>query len=295
MSEKLNCPICGEPTRVYMGHARKDGLCGKHADMLKAGELTIDENGNYKIEKENNVCCICGKESDGKEVCKNCYKEIMNQYKELDKNQNSRELADYYYNLKNNIERMQVYNYVVNNIYKLFSIAWANKNLYRQAQLSERVANDAKNILEKKKSLKEQKITAKKQQDDKVIESSMNLVNRADDGHVCDSKAEAEIDNILYEYHICHAIHMPVKEILERVVLSDWYIPLGGTKGIYIEYWGMEGNKEYEKNKEEKIELYKKNSLKLIQIYKNDIDDKLNLKRELYRQLRENGWKDSEN
>ena len=34
-NEKLTCPICGEPTRVYMGNARKDRLCGKHADMLK--------------------------------------------------------------------------------------------------------------------------------------------------------------------------------------------------------------------------------------------------------------------
>ena len=38
-NEKLTCPICGEPTRVYMGNARKDRLCGKHADMLKAGDL----------------------------------------------------------------------------------------------------------------------------------------------------------------------------------------------------------------------------------------------------------------
>lgn len=33
--EELKCPICGEATRVYMGNARKDKLCGKHADMLK--------------------------------------------------------------------------------------------------------------------------------------------------------------------------------------------------------------------------------------------------------------------
>jgi len=39
MKEKLECPICGLPTRVYMGNARKDKLCGKHADMLKAGEI----------------------------------------------------------------------------------------------------------------------------------------------------------------------------------------------------------------------------------------------------------------
>ena len=46
-NEKLICPICGEPTRVYMGNARKDRLCGKHADMLKAGE-----NSSYQQTKE---------------------------------------------------------------------------------------------------------------------------------------------------------------------------------------------------------------------------------------------------
>lgn len=32
MAEELKCPICGKPTRVYMGNARKDRLCAKHAD-----------------------------------------------------------------------------------------------------------------------------------------------------------------------------------------------------------------------------------------------------------------------
>ena len=34
MSNELKCPICGEPTRVYMGNARKDKLCGKHASIF---------------------------------------------------------------------------------------------------------------------------------------------------------------------------------------------------------------------------------------------------------------------
>jgi len=42
MAEKLVCPICGAPTRVYMGNARKDRLCGKHADELKAGKLVLN-------------------------------------------------------------------------------------------------------------------------------------------------------------------------------------------------------------------------------------------------------------
>ena len=40
-NKNLICPICGEPTSVYMGNARKDRLCRKHATMLKNGEIVI--------------------------------------------------------------------------------------------------------------------------------------------------------------------------------------------------------------------------------------------------------------
>ena len=53
MSEELKCPICGQPTRVYMGNARKDRLCAKHADELKAG--TCIECGSKISERDNKV------------------------------------------------------------------------------------------------------------------------------------------------------------------------------------------------------------------------------------------------
>ena len=89
-NEKFVCPICGEPTRVYMGNARKDRLCGKHADMLKAGELVLDKNGKFVIPKEEReethrsentsdlLCIICGEPSNGKHFCLKCY----NKYKD---------------------------------------------------------------------------------------------------------------------------------------------------------------------------------------------------------------------
>ena len=89
-NEKLVCPICGEPTRVYMGNARKDRLCGKHADMLKAGELVLDEKGCFVNPKETKsespkeittsdlMCIICGEPSNGKHFCLKCY----HQYKD---------------------------------------------------------------------------------------------------------------------------------------------------------------------------------------------------------------------
>ena len=94
--EELKCPICGEATRVYMGNARKDRLCAKHADELKAGKIVINEEGLFvdaksgkvlnleKAEHKNrdenaadvvNVKCIaCGRETkNGNLFCGSCY------------------------------------------------------------------------------------------------------------------------------------------------------------------------------------------------------------------------------
>lgn len=88
--EELKCPICGEKTRIYMGNARKDRLCGKHADMLKSGNLEIINENTFSLNgeilkaktsneetKENNelTCIICGEPSKGKHFCIKCYHE----------------------------------------------------------------------------------------------------------------------------------------------------------------------------------------------------------------------------
>jgi len=97
--DELTCPICGNPTRVYMGNARKDRLCGKHADMLKAGEIVINDKGLFVDAKTKKIlnkdyeeptptvtsniesiiidktirCITCGYETEGKLFCKKCY------------------------------------------------------------------------------------------------------------------------------------------------------------------------------------------------------------------------------
>lgn len=93
MNEKPTCPICGEPTRVYMGNARKDKLCGKHADELKAGKIQqcpdcntwhytdkMCECKKVKTKEQQNelTCIICEKPSNGKHFCLDCYKQFSN-------------------------------------------------------------------------------------------------------------------------------------------------------------------------------------------------------------------------
>ena len=97
--QALICPICGEPTNVYMGHARKDRLCKKHGKMKNDGLIDVNaENLYYEIatgailnppqaktkpepikETKSNAdeltCIICGEPSNGKHFCLKCYHE----------------------------------------------------------------------------------------------------------------------------------------------------------------------------------------------------------------------------
>lgn len=98
--EELKCPICGEHTRVYMGNARKDKLCGKHADMLKNGEIEINDEGLFidvetksilnmdymkeikkLIVEDDGItrCITCGRETKpGYFFCPFCYNKYNN-------------------------------------------------------------------------------------------------------------------------------------------------------------------------------------------------------------------------
>lgn len=245
--------------------------------------------------EEKRTCPICGNDAKGKEVCRKCYYEIISKQEELDKNQKIWELKDYFYNLNASIYRVKENDFAKGQIYKLFAIAWLVRDLYKDTQLSDVVVEYAKKIIEKRKTKQEITITEEKERTDKDTVAIANPKNRAYDGHICKSKGEVEIDNWLYQRQICHAYGIKVKEIpatQERTVVADWYIPLQGTQGIYIEYWGMD-KQDYQDNKEEKLKLYAKykEKIKLIQIEKNDINDPQNLEYNLYQQLEANGWK----
>lgn len=92
MEKELKCPICGDPTVVWYGNARKDGLCKKHSQELKDGKIeqcpdcgawhNTNELCKCKTptKTENNSdelkCIMCGKPSNGKHFCIDCYKKF---------------------------------------------------------------------------------------------------------------------------------------------------------------------------------------------------------------------------
>ena len=162
-------------------------------------------------------------------------------------------------------------------------------------QLTNVVNSDVKFLLKGIAKIKDYKPNEQQQQNAKTIIAVADIEkNRASDGHICKSEGEVIIDDILFKGNVCHAYERRVKEIpsyKDRSVIADWFIPLGGFEGIYIEYWGM-NTKDYQDNKEEKLKLYEKYSdeVKLIQINKNDINDRQNLEDRIFSELKKLGW-----
>lgn len=182
MSNELICPICGEATYTIYGNPRKDRLCRKHGKMLHNGEIAVDEAGifidvktkkvlnrDYKAQGSETKCVICGENSNGKDICKSCYVEVINVQKDLDKNKKPWELKDYYYNLKAFIGRLKDYQEATQNLYKLYAIAWLLKKIYDDDQLINVVTSDVTFLLKGINKIKGLKINEQQQQNAKTI------------------------------------------------------------------------------------------------------------------------------
>lgn len=299
MTEKLICPICGAPTRIYMGNARKDRLCGKHADELKTGQIVKCNNcgewyyknqsckcgkssaqsaiNTVSIERQrqkDGKCIVCGEDSPNGSLCRKCFYEMCDYKDSFDKNSKVFELKDYYFNLRSNIYRMKNIDYVQSNCNKLMALAVLVKDLFNEESLSDRVVNDIKNIIEKKKP-QEKQVSSEYS---KTQDSRREELLRTADGHYVKSNPESIIDDILYDVRIVHCYEKKVPiNADEQTITADWFIPVtDGRHGIYIEYWGM-NTKEYLENKERKRKAYKEHDIPLIEIEKDDYKDRQGL------------------
>ena len=106
---------------------------------------------------------------------------------------------------------------------------------------------------------------------------------RASDGHMVRSRAEAMIDAWLYENRIVHAYERLVR--VEQKMYCDFYLP---EYDLHIEFWGLESNPKYKVRKEKKLEIYRENELRLVEIKDEHID---NLDDYLMSQLVKFGYK----
>ncbi len=291
MNDKKNvCPICGNPTRIYMGNARKDGLCGFHADMLKEGKIALKDGayvytnsgkpvGEAKkeapLKEEKGSCVVCGKATDGKMLCLDDYKAAKEVATELIKSTKDKmKLVVYYRNLKNNMFHMYGEDVLRENIIKLVGIAMALDTGFNYHVFYDEVDQDIKKIKEShaKKKPSTSEVTKK-------IDEKSGEIFTTHDHHQMDSQGEVVIDDILFDlqkdptllksqtapYHIPH---FDILDIAERGVNADWYvgIPTHPLADFYIEYWGVKNNPGYEANKKEKIALYEKYGFALLGI-----------------------------
>jgi len=297
MSEK-KCPICGEPTYlVYGKYPRKDGLCGKHAQELFTKEITqCPDCGKWHKTNEEcecrkiikTECYFCGKAIEVNElsekICQDCEKQISEIETTINSEQDISQLTDYYYNIKNKLWTYKDDYYIIA-LYKMKAIANITYEKYEYQSLKARVQNDIENAIQKRIAAKE-----KKQETDKLKLADENSqlnkamqkrqeqeerdnkrIIRAADGHKVLSDGEKAIDDTLYSCRVAHSYGMELPFGNESNRYCDFFIPVAGDlSGIYIEYWGMDDNLQYEQNKKEKIKLYQSENVAFIGIEKDE-------------------------
>ncbi len=84
---------------------------------------------------------------------------------------------------------------------------------------------------------------------------------RATDGHWVRSRAEMLVDNWLYMSGIVHAYERRVP--VEEELYCDFYIPAGH---VYVEFWGLLNDPKYAARRKEKLAIYQKYKLNLIEL-----------------------------
>ncbi len=239
-----------------------------------------------EFQNKNGHCCICGKPAPNGKQCRDCYYETLDYKDNIDKNRKAHDIREWYYNLKDSIYRKKDYSKKQTNCNKLIALAIINRDFHSDDSLITRVYQDIENLLKQETKQKNQEKNNSLAYDYQKNESSNEVL--CFDGHWVENDLEREIDDMLYRMRRCHAYGKKVNEITTRAVKCDWFIPiLSETKGIYIEFWGMD-TPDYKKNKEEKIKLYEEEELPLIQIYRKELlADKVSIFDKLDKEIKE--------
>lgn len=285
MSEKLICPICGEPTSAYMGNYRKDLLCKKHAADLKSGKLVkcekcgewhyIDQpckcsNHYAKLPTDGfERCVICGELTSGYAFCKKCFKKHSEEELLDILNGISKALPDSNLSVDSNENNPTV---VVNSENKskcitcgkptdglLFCPSCYHK--YKDKELLFKITK-CTNV--------------------ELLSDDYEGKYVCKDGHIVKSGAERDIDDYLFDHGIAHAYEkaLPYGRDLKEVLHPDFCLKdyLGKGNDVLLEHWGYnENNIQYTKTKKFKMKIYEelcsKNKITLISTFPKDIID----------------------
>lgn len=92
-------------------------------------------------------------------------------------------------------------------------------------------------------------------------------VYKCKDGHIVKSRAEELLDNYFFDNRIKHAYEPELCLGEEKISVSPDFAVYFDDEPVYIEYWGVTGDPEYDSIKESKLKLYHDAGITLINIY----------------------------
>ncbi len=228
----LICPICGEPTYLVMGkNPRKDRLCGKHGRQANNEEI-------YQCER-------CGKWYPTGKRC-NCKGSTMKDF--------------------------------VRDV-----LGWKDNDIdedYDEPELTCIICGDDSNGKHfcyscynryKNKTILLKVNKCKFPTYEPLYEAYENIYE-CEDGLVVKSKDEREIYDLLTNKGILHAYEPYLNIGEEKPIRPDFCLKnyLGIGKDVYVEYFGLKGDPEYDKKTAYKIKHYKKLRKTLICLYPKD-------------------------
>ncbi|MEA3199593.1 MAG: hypothetical protein QOE90_1021 [Thermoplasmata archaeon] len=86
---------------------------------------------------------------------------------------------------------------------------------------------------------------------------------RCADGHRVRSRPERAVDDWLHQNGILHEL-----EPILKGMRPDWRVG-----SVYIEMWGLKGQQGYETRRAQKLALYRKRKLRLVELFPEDVED----------------------
>lgn len=249
MSEELKCPICGKPTNVYFGNARKDRLCLEHGKMANNGEIE--------------QCPDCGKWHKTDENC------------ECKKTQNKNKKVYYFDPTEEEIEK--------NNSEELTCIICGKPRKPEYHFCSDCWKKyHSKTVYIKIKNCKTGEPLGTEYESDLVCEDG-HVVKSEPERAIDDWLFRNGIWHIYEKPYPIDDI--PEHDLHPDWCLPNYITDeKGNNTDVYIEYWGIEGSAKYDKIKNYKMPIYEKDKITLINI--NGEQDRKNISATLERKIK---------
>lgn len=259
-------------------------------EAKEAEEKRIKEEQEAEEERLRNLntkCVICGKNSMGNTICRNCIDRNYVLLEQIPKNalRNFESLFSYYkaklndiVNSVNEVER------IYNSSCALAAVKYLKDNYLIEDELSSaydfledfrdseytltdefiekykkydihRIEYSQKEHQTSKNSQisYEEAISKKTKERDETAIPQSGKTFRCNDGDYVRSKAEREIDNFFFANRIWHIYEQPYTSPVEDITTHpDFYLP---DHNLYIEYFGL-NTPEYNEIREKKIKMY---------------------------------------